>query len=301
MKTNPSHASRASLSHSNSQPNPGTAFTLVELLVVIGTLAVLSAVLLPALAGSRAQSKVTACADNFRQWAVSANLYANDNPNDRLPTFGWGWSGGSYVWDVAPFSISNLAPYGVTVPMWFDPVRPAEFETLQVRYQEAFGSTVQLITITDLSLALAANSYNEAIIGHNVWIPRAYLLQQPNIKNPASEPSWMRNTPVGKYGYPYRLHSSAAAHVPFISCKALSSTDAMAGSGTGNLLGAVVPPASGQQTFNPKDTCLNAAHFVNGVLQGVNAAYADGHVETHNQAQMLCGYQTGGSGPYWFY
>ena len=179
MKTTSCQASRAPLSHCNPRLNPGPAFTLVELLVVIGTLAVLSAVLLPAMAaGTRAQSKVTACADNFRQWAVSANLYAADNPYDRLPSFAWG-NGGSYLWDVGQLTVSNLAPYGVTVPMWFDPVRPAEFETLQVRYQEVFGSTVHLITITDLSLALAANNYNEAIIGHNVWVPRGFLLTQP--------------------------------------------------------------------------------------------------------------------------
>ena len=45
--------------------NAVQAFTLIELLVVIATLAVLSAMLLPALAGSRAQPKVTACAANF--------------------------------------------------------------------------------------------------------------------------------------------------------------------------------------------------------------------------------------------
>ena len=112
----------------------------------------------------------------------------------------------------------------------------------------------------------------------------------------------MQGTPVGKYGYPTRLHSNAAAHVPFISCKACSSTDTSAGMGAGGLLGTIVPPASGIASSNPTNTCLNTAHFVNGVLQGVNAAYADGHVETHNPAQMRCGYITGGSaGPYWFY
>ena len=148
----------------------------------------------------------------------------------------WG-SSGNYLWDVGQLTVSNLAPYGMTVPMWFDPVRPAEFETLQARYQEVFGSTVQLITITDLSLALAANSYAEAIIGHNVWIPRNGMLLQPNYKTPAgraAEPAWMKGTPVGNFGYPYQLHSGAAAHVPFISCKALSSTDAVAGSGAGS-------------------------------------------------------------------
>jgi prepilin-type processing-associated H-X9-DG protein len=288
-------------SHASRRFHFGVAFTLIELLVVIGTLAVLSVLFLPALAGSRAQPKVTACSANFRQWAVTANLYAADN-SDRLPSFSWSWGGGSYLWDVSPLSVSNLAPYGVTVPMWFDPVRPAEFEMAQARYQQIFGADRRLVTITDLSLALAANSYNEALIDHNVWVPRNGMLQQPNIRNPATEPAWMQGTPVGKYGYPYRLHSSAAAHVPFISCKACSSTDTTAGMGAGFLLLSIVPPASGIASTNPTNTCPNTAHFVNGVLQGVNAAYADGHVETHNQANMLCGYATFGTmGPYWFY
>ena len=218
MNTNDCQSQRGWPPHAARRFSIVTAFTLIELLVVIGALAVLSAVLLPAVAaGTRAQSKVTACADNFRQWAVSANLYANDTPNDRLPPFNWRWLGGYYLNDVSPFSVSNLAPYGVTVPMWFDPARPAEFEMVQARYQEIFGADRQLVTITDLSLAFAANDYNEALIDHNVWVPRGPMLPQPNIKNPSTEPSWMQGTPVGKYGYSTRLHANAAAKVPFIS------------------------------------------------------------------------------------
>src|SRR5690349_12677564 len=77
----------------------GPAFTLIELLVVIATLAILSTMLLPALAGSRAQPRVTACAANFRQWAVSVNLYANDHL-DSLPRFDWNSGGGNYLCDV---------------------------------------------------------------------------------------------------------------------------------------------------------------------------------------------------------
>ena len=114
------------------------AFTLIELLVVFATLAVLSVIFLPALAGSRAQPQVTACAANFRQWAVSVNLYANDNL-DRLPRFDWNGAGGSYVWAVSTNFISNLAPYGLTVPMWFCPVRPSEFDATEKTSELAYG------------------------------------------------------------------------------------------------------------------------------------------------------------------
>jgi prepilin-type N-terminal cleavage/methylation domain-containing protein len=63
---------------------PARAFTLTELLVVIGITAVLLALLLPVLSKARASGQSVACLSNLRQIMMAFHLYAGDNAQ-RLP------------------------------------------------------------------------------------------------------------------------------------------------------------------------------------------------------------------------
>ena len=230
--------------HPSTAPKVQKAFTLIELLVVIAIIAILAALLLPALARAKERGLRAVCKSNLHQQGLSMQMYTGDS-NNKFPDLRYapytttpGLPVGLWPWDIATNFTDQMIAYGCTRDIFYCP-SDSVFNTGYTWYYNL------------------SNSVPFHILGYVYLLPGA----GQNAGGKSEAPYWKTNS--------VSIPGSSPANAEVVVDEVLRDS----------ATGSYSKMSVGNPTFLSLGIIQRTSHLQGSQPAGANDLFADGHVE----------------------